>query len=87
MALTTIEKFATELKMPPGILLEQLSADRGMPISLFSGPSCGYIALRQPMANETPECLAFSRAVTDHVLAVCGTPKYKPIKGKQLCPR
>ncbi|HEY1459853.1 MAG TPA: translation initiation factor IF-2 [Casimicrobiaceae bacterium] len=26
MALTTIEKFATELKMPPGILLEQLSA-------------------------------------------------------------
>ncbi len=26
MALTTIEKFATELKMPPGILLEQLTA-------------------------------------------------------------
>ncbi len=26
MAQTTIEKFATELKMPPGILLEQLSA-------------------------------------------------------------
>src|SRR5205814_3862778 len=26
MALTTIEKFATELKMPPGILLEQLIA-------------------------------------------------------------
>jgi peptidoglycan/LPS O-acetylase OafA/YrhL len=51
-------------------MLEQLSAERGMPISLFSGPSCGYIALRQPMANETPECLAFSRAVTDHVLAV-----------------
>jgi len=51
-------------------MLEQLSAERGMSISLFSGPGCGYIGLRQPMATETPECVAFNRAITDHVLAV-----------------
>ena len=50
-------------------MLEQLSAERGMPISLLSGPGCGYLGLRQPMTNERPVCLAYSRAVTDHVLA------------------
>jgi peptidoglycan/LPS O-acetylase OafA/YrhL len=53
-----------------GPMLEQLSAERGMSVSLFSFTGCGYLSLRQPMANEAPECLAFNRAVTDHVLAV-----------------
>jgi peptidoglycan/LPS O-acetylase OafA/YrhL len=51
-------------------IFEQLSAEKGVPISAFILPGCGYIDLQSPMDAKRPaNCLAFNREVTRQVLA------------------
>ena len=50
-------------------MLEQYSAERGVPVSLFSTGSCGYIDLRSPMdGRRTVSCRRYVRALTDYML-------------------
>jgi peptidoglycan/LPS O-acetylase OafA/YrhL len=51
-------------------LFEQISAEEGVEVSLFTGPGCNLIDFRAPMdaTHRSAECLAFTQAMTQHTL-------------------
>lgn len=50
-------------------MLEQLSAEQGTTISIFTFPACSYLDLRFAMDDNRPAgCPQYTRAITDHVL-------------------
>lgn len=49
-------------------MLDQLSAETGMRISVFTFPGCGFLDLRLPMhVGRGPGCLEFSQAATQDI--------------------
>jgi hypothetical protein len=52
-------------------VLEQISAELGITISIYSITGCDFIDFQTPMdTNRYPGCIAFNRAVTQQVLAI-----------------
>jgi peptidoglycan/LPS O-acetylase OafA/YrhL len=51
-------------------LFEQISAEQGITVSVFTYPGCSYIDFNAPMTAEhrTAECLAFAQAITQHTV-------------------
>lgn len=51
--------------------LEQISAEEGVAVSLFTGPGCNFIDFRAAMdaAHRTAECLTFTEQMTQYVLS------------------
>ena len=49
---------------------EQLGAEEGIAVSVYSLPGCSYLDFNAPMdaTHRTPGCLAFTRAITDQTL-------------------
>ncbi len=55
-------------------MLEQLSAEQGTAVSIFTFPACSYLDLRFVMDNNRPAgCPEFTRAITDYVLEQLAT--------------
>ena len=51
-------------------MFDQISAEEGIPVSVFAGPGCSFIDFKAPMnaAHRTPACLDFSRAITEQIV-------------------
>lgn len=51
-------------------MFDQISAEEGIPVSVFWGPGCSFIDFVAPMdtAHRTTGCLDFSRAITDQIV-------------------